>query len=576
MRDRWITDWEPSERWPHYTRANAGEVLPDPASPLGATFTWEHGMVLGWRDGYVRNGPYAFDEFDPERPETIGSFGGYMYINLSNVRMQGVRNPNITVEQLDLAFFGDHPDVPPYVEHPLDDRPDLLPGILEVQAWVMSQDGWPELDEQGHEVEALRASRPDLSNTSAADLLARARQTQPMLVKGFERHVMTSSNSGVAPGILFAISQAIGDPTMPMRVIAGVGDVDSAAPGFALWDLSRMVNASATLTAAFDEGVSSLRARLDAAGGDASAFVDEFERFLHEFGSRGPSEWEMLKPSWETKPDMALTLIDRARFQRDEESPTARQAHLAAEREQTIADVRQKLNGNDELAGMFEAAVNASKMMAWRERTKTHLVRIINEGRVIFDELGRRAHEAGHLDEPSQVYMLLDSELEAWVQDPASMRTSLAERAAEYAELFDLEPPFIIRDGRVPPLGEWKRRSVAEVEPAGAGDVLQGVPGCPGVARGRARIVLDPTEPGDLGPGDILVAPLTDPAWTPLFLAVEGVVVNVGGQISHAIIVSRELGLPCAISVTDATLRIPDGAEIEVDGSTGAVRILSV
>ena len=71
-----------------------------------------------------------------------------------------------------------------------------------------------------------------------------------------------------------------------------------------------------------------------------------------------------------------------------------------------------------------------------------------------------------------------------------------------------------------------------------------------------------------------MVAPLTDPAWTPLFLAVDGVVVNVGGQVSHAVIVSRELGIPCVVSVEDATERIKDGTVIEVDGTKGEVTIL--
>ena len=71
-----------------------------------------------------------------------------------------------------------------------------------------------------------------------------------------------------------------------------------------------------------------------------------------------------------------------------------------------------------------------------------------------------------------------------------------------------------------------------------------------------------------------MVAPLTDPAGTPLFLAVDAVVVNVGGQVSHAVIVSRELGLPCVVSVEDATDRIEDGSLIEVNGTTGEVTIL--
>ena len=114
--------------------------------------------------------------------------------------------------------------------------------------------------------------------------------------------------------------------------------------------------------------------------------------------------------------------------------------------------------------------------------------------------------------------------------------------------------------------------------PAGVevGEVLQGAMGSPGVVTGIARVVLDPSDPGAIGPGDIMVAPTTDPSWVPLFLAAEGVVVDVGAVASHAAIMCRELGLPCAVSVVDATKRIPDGATIEIDGSTGAVTIVAV
>ena len=74
----------------------------------------------------------------------------------------------------------------------------------------------------------------------------------------------------------------------------------------------------------------------------------------------------------------------------------------------------------------------------------------------------------------------------------------------------------------------------------------------------------------------MLIAPSTDPSWTPLFMPAAAVVVNVGAQISHAVIVSRELGLPCVVSVTGATRRIPDGALVEVDGTSGTVTIVRV
>lgn len=577
MQERWLCDWTPSERWPHYTRANAGEVLPTPASPLGQTFTWDNGMALGWRDGYVRQGLYAEGEMSDEQPEACGFFAGYFYINLSNVRMQGVRNPAVTVEQLDRAFFGDHPDVPPYEPHPDDEKPELTEAILAHMGWVMTATEWPEIDEAKAATIALRQGRPELGSLSPAELVARARELQPGLISGFETHCVASSSSGIAPGILFAVGEAIGDSAVPMQLIAGIGDVDSAEPSFVLWELSRMVRESADLTAAFDAGVAGLIDRLAASGSaDAEAFSKAFDDFLVRFGSRGPNEWEVHSDSWETRPEIALALIDRVRLQSDDQSPVLRQERKADERERVTDDVRRKLAevGNDELSGQFEAALVAANMMAFRERTKTNLVRVINELRVTFDELGRRMVAEGHLSDPKHIYMLLDAELESYVADPGAMSATLAERYGDYKQLAELEPPFFIRNGQVPPLSEYPARGGGAVSQASPGDVLQGVPGCPGTVRGTARVILDPTDPGALEPGDIMVAPLTDPAWTPLFMTAGGVVVDVGGQISHSIIVSRELGLPCVVSVTDGTRRIPNGAEIEVNGDTGQVTIL--
>jgi hypothetical protein len=88
---RWLTDWEPSQTFPVYTRANAGEVLPDPASPLAWTLVWEPGVVEGWADANVSAGTLNRDEIEKSPPEVVGLFGGYLYINGSMARLFGVR-----------------------------------------------------------------------------------------------------------------------------------------------------------------------------------------------------------------------------------------------------------------------------------------------------------------------------------------------------------------------------------------------------------------------------------------------------------------------------------------------------
>lgn len=575
MNDGWITDWPVSERFPHYTRANAGEVMGDPVSPLGWTLGWENAMVLGMRDGWIRGGTHEMADFDDEYPETFAMFGGHFYINLASCRMQGVRNPAVTVEQLDMAFFGDHPDVPEYVPQPDDDKPHLVEKIGENGAWVMTATEWPELLEDRAEAQRLRESRGDLTTYTDAELVARAKSIKRPLHHLFEQHTVSGSSAAIGPGILAAVGEAIGDPTIPMRLLAGIGDVDSAQPSYAMWEMSRRIRASDTLTAAFDAGIDEVLDRLAADGSDdAKALLGEWDDFITEFGSRGPNEWDMIAESWETKPTLALAALDRVRHQDDTESPHLRHAAMAEKREALTAEVRAKVADSEELAGMLEGALVAGNMMAYRERTKTNIIKVIHEGRMALRELGRRHTEAGDLADPKQVFMLLESELDDFVADPSSFTATLAKRAEEYAALFELEAPFIVADGKVPPLGEWPRKDAKASTAATAGEKLVGVAGSPGVVRGTARVVLEAGDPGALAPGDILVAPHTDPSWTPLFMTAAGVVVDVGGQISHAIIVSRELGLPCVVSATDATSRIPDGATVEVDGDNGTVTVV--
>ena len=159
--------------------------------------------------------------------------------------------------------------------------------------------------------------------------------------------------------------------------------------------------------------------------------------------------------------------------------------------------------------------------------------------------------------------------------DASTLLPLIRERRAEYHTLQTKVPPFVFVGSADGP-DTWPVRGAATVDHLAAGDELRGLPGCPGVAEGRARIILDPNDPGALGPGDVLVAPITDPSWTPLFVPAAAVVVDVGAALSHAIIVSRELGIPCVVSATDATRRIPDGALVRVDGGTGVVTVLEV
>lgn len=543
---RWMTDWEPSARLPFYTRANAGEVLPDPASPLSWTFMWEAAIIPGWADSMYVAGTFEEGFFDADHPEVIGLFGGRLYINASTSRLFGVRAPGLSPELIDRTYFGDHPDVPPYEAEPWHESAVNTERLGVWMAAAMAASELPDLLVDRDLADAARAGRPDLSALTDHQLVERARGFLPDIRRMFCTHIVVTAGSSLGPGVLAAIAEAMGDPSIALTLITGIGDVDSAAPSRAMWELSRLP-------------------------ADSAAYAAGFTDFIRRFGSRGPTEWDLRSEAWETQPSLVTGLIDVMRPAPDDESPDVRNARNVAKREAVTEQVRAALAGQPEVLDQFEAGLRSAHVyLAGRERAKTNIIKLVHEVRMAIRELGAR-----HGYTPSEVCMLLADELDAFVNDPDAFRARLAAREVQFLQLYDLEPPFIV-NGSVPPLDQWPRTGGAVATVAAPGEVLAGVPGAPGRATGRARVVLDPADPFALEPGDVLVAPNTDPSWTPLFVPAAAVVVNVGAQVSHAVIVSRELGIPCAVSVLGATGRIPDGALVEVDGDAGTVTVLGI
>ena len=565
--DRWITDRVPTERFPHYTRANAGEVLADPVTPLGWTFGWESGIVLGCRDGFVSYGVFDADEYgDP--PETFGLFGGYFYNCLTSARMMGVRMPGVTPEAIDDAYFDAHPDVPPYVAEDWHESERHSEILAETGAYLLSASAHPPIEEHKSLGNEIRASRPDLSELSNQELIARARSLQPHLISMFEQHVWASLGASNGPGILAALLGEIDRSDDVVKLLSGIGDVDSADIGRELWKLSRMIRSSSELSKLFDQGVS--ENLLEQCSND---FSEAFAAFLYNHGSRGPNEWDIGAHTYETNPELALSMLNAMRQQADSADPELAIHRNSEIRENLRTEFTEIFSGNEEASAMFAAGMQAGEVwLAARERQKSTIVKPIHEIRLCFRELGSRLVADGTLEDTDLIFMLLEDELDDFISNPASFSEQLTERRRDFTELFDLIPPFIVNT-ECAPLSAWPKRSTQEIAKVNVGDELTGVACSPGVIEGIARVILDPNDSLSLQPGDILVTQNTDPAWTPLFLVAGAVVVNVGAIASHASIVSRELGIPCVASVSDASLRIPDGSKITVDGSAGTVVI---
>jgi pyruvate,water dikinase len=572
--DRWLTDWPRSPRMPFYTRANAGEVLPDPASPLGWTLVFEQGLLPGWLRGLVEFGFYREGELPMDRPPVAGLFGGYFYINLSHCRVLAIRM-GMTVEAFDATLLGSAAAAPSYQPHPDDPCGECSAKIAQTIGEILAASQFPQIDADTERVLALRRGRPDLAALSEAALVAHARSFLPELDNAFVRHDYSTFGSAVGPAMLAEACAAAGEPAALLDLISGYGEVPSASPSWGLWELSRLANASPELSAVFDQGVAAVLAALPSPAQPAVVkFAEALDSFLADFGQRGPNEWDIRAISWEAGPDQVLALVDSMRHIPDEDSPDARHARLEATRRAAAERIRAALPDDASRVSFDVALQSSARTIPLREKTKLIAVTTINEVRLAMRELGRRGVAAGYYAAPEDVMMLLESELDDYVADPARFAPVIAERLAQYLALFEIEPPFII-DADPAPLPSWPRRARPRPEPAAAGEVLHGIGGSAGQYQGRARVGMDLPAAMALEPGEILVAPLTDAAWTPLFLVAGAVVVDVGALNSHAVVVSRELGIPCVLSLADATARLRDGMVLAVDGTAGTVTVVS-
>ena len=193
----------------------------------------------------------------------------------------------------------------------------------------MSADSLPdELDEDRAKALALRDRRPDLDAATDQELVQHARSISPMIDEFFEPYMIFGTSSSFAVGILSELCADL-EPAIPGRLLSGIGNVDSVSPSLAMWELEpsrpRLAERCRLL---FDEGTEGLLDRLaDTDGGPA--FLEALDVLRHEHGARGPGEWDMASRSWETRPALVLSLVDRLRLADDDLSPANRQARAA-------------------------------------------------------------------------------------------------------------------------------------------------------------------------------------------------------------------------------------------------------
>lgn len=572
---RWIVEGKIDPRWPINTRGNVGEVFPE----VITTLSYELGIIPGeraWRRACQEMGVSASSDFASDEPVIIGMYGGYCYLNLSYLRIMGVRAPGSSADAVDVSFFGEG-NPPPYTPKKGDKNLGASLRILKTVLGALNTTSLPAFVDTSFAVAADFEMRRPALDAPDGELLAYLDSFAEPFEVAFGNHMVSSGLAGIVSGILAEACEAAGEPGLVTHLIGAAGDVRSAQYSNRLYELARMVRADDSLRQAFSVGVDGLAARLGELDGPAAAgFNEGFARFIADHGHRGPNDWELSSRTWDNTPELALSAIDSMRRSDHDLSPSTRLGEDQATRDAAIAKVRPHVKGLDRLN--FDKAVRAIPFWSQaREATRDRAVRVIWPAKQVYRELVRRGAERGGDPNPVHVALLSPSaELPAYLNDPSAFTDTIAQRAALYDRYSACTPPFFITSqADVPTLEQLEADQGPASESAAAGDVLNGNAGSAGTAEGVVRVILDPQDATDLEPGEVLVAPLTDPSWTPLFLPAAAVVVNVGALMSHAVIVARELGIPCVVAVEDATEKLATGMTVKVDGAAGTVAVVA-
>jgi rifampicin phosphotransferase len=330
-----------------------------------------------------------------------------------------------------------------------------------------------------------------------------------------------------------ALDSIVKDAGLISRLQAGTGAVASAEHGYRLYEIARCQST--------------------------------VEEFLRDFGHRAVYETDIANPRWVEDPSWILGQVQAIR----EAPPACDPRESAAQvRREAERELRRRFGWRTPMLLWLVRKLCAG--LAAREGAKSAMVSLLLPVRRIVLEIGRRLVAAGQLDAPEQAMQLTHTDLTCWLRgywDGSGARELAGDRALRRERWLTESCPDLVTEE---PDGGIQRPALASAAQSESA-AWTGIAVSAGAASGPARLVRTPNDAGHLQPGDILVAPSTDPGWTPLFLRASAIVMETGGYLSHGAIVAREYGIPAVANVPGILNALQDGEPITVDGAAGRV-----
>lgn len=548
-----------SQSDPHlvWSNTNAGELLPDVATP----------MTLDVVERVVRMLFASFTEdlgVDWDRTPLIGLVGGRIYFCMNTFLAISKAVPGMASKNPAELFGGHAQEIldglakVKAAEHPVVrvSGRKLVSGVLSLVGRMLLNLGVrPDAEVQRivADTKVLSAVQPTTLSDEA--LLAHLERLNGGLGPAFH-DVFAAIAVGMActNATLQVCQRWLGDAdgSRGSSLFSGLGGVDSAESALALWRLGEALRGlplgswaelEPTLTPA-------LRA--------------QWNEWMERHGHHARAELDISQPRWREVPDQVLATLRAwsagAQLAERTAAIERRRVDVEAASFARLGPLKRAV-----LRALLERGRRGTRL---RERLKSESVRRIGLSRLALHEVGARLVQRGAVERVDDVFFLRLRELGEALGARSGVRWTrlVARRRAEHRQWLPLQPPPVV---------------VGVLDPASAlpppvpdATVLRGLAVSGGVVEGIARVVLRADDETRVAPGEILVAPFTDPGWAPYFVAASALVVDLGGMLSHGSIIAREYGIPAVVNVGHGTRRITSGSRIRVDGFRGEVTIL--
>jgi pyruvate,water dikinase len=436
---------------------------------------------------------------------------------------------------------------------------------------------------------ALRPPTPPLDQMRPDELVAHYQDLERRLLTRWDAPLVNDFFAMIFYGVLRKlVGKWCGDTdgTLQNNLLCGEGGIISAEP-------ARRVKELAELAAKHPELVEKMTgAPLEEILGELDRvpeFAAGYRAYLDKFGDRCLDELKLESATLHDDPTSLLRSVGHL-AQRLQNKAEASSSEIGASkaagdsgiemqlRRQAEARAAEALRGHPLRRLVFNWVLRQTReRVRNRENLRFERTRLFGRVRRIFVALGREFHARDLLAAPADVFYLELEEVLGFCDGTtttAKLKELVALRRAEFARYAEMPPPADRFETRGPVQhGNLYQRATGVTNAATDGD-LKGIGCCPGVVRGRVRVVTDPRN-AVLKPGEILVAERTDPGWIMLFASAAGLLVERGSLLSHSAIVSREMGIPSIVAIAGITRQLRDGDEVEMNGSTGVVKKLN-